>query len=69
MVNIENGQCGLCNHFGEHKTEPQIFQIRSKKEAAENFTAACGHPRHEPLNLLVTANSGCTGFEPASARQ
>jgi hypothetical protein len=66
MVNVQSGQCGLCSHFGENKTEPQIFQIRTKKEAAETFTAACGHPRHEPLNLLVTANSGCSGFEQAA---
>lgn len=69
MVQVEIGQCGLCTHFGEHKSEPQIFQIRSKKEAAENFTAACGHPKHEALNLLVTANSGCAGFAQASAQQ
>lgn len=68
MVHVENGQCGLCSHFGEHKSEPQIFQIRSKKEAVESFTAACGHPKHEALNLLVTANSGCTGFQSAEAR-
>ena len=66
MVHVENGQCGLCSHFGEKKAEPQIFQIRSKKEAAETFTAACGHPRHEALNLLVTANSGCSGFQVAA---
>ena len=69
MVHVETGQCGLCTHFGEHKSEPQIFQIRSKKEAAETFTAACGHPKHEALNLLVTANSGCSGFAQASAQQ
>ena len=68
MVNVEIGQCGLCSHFGEHKSEPQIFQIRSKKEAAESFTAACGHPKHEALNLLVTANSGCSGYQAAEAR-
>ncbi len=67
MVHVENGQCGLCSHFGENKTEPQIFQIRSKKEAAEDFKAPCGHERHAALNLLVTANSGCTGFQPAGA--
>ncbi len=69
MVHVETGQCGLCSHFGEHTSQPQIFQIRSKKEAAETFTAACGHPKHESLNLLVTANSGCSGFDQASAKQ
>lgn len=65
MVHVENGQCRLCGHFGEHTSEPQIFQIRTKKQAAENFAAACGHPKHEALNLLVTANSGCSGFTVA----
>ncbi len=68
MVHIENGQCGLCGHFGEHTSEPLVIQIQSKKEAAESFTAACGHPKHEALNLLVTANSGCSGFAVAAQR-
>lgn len=50
MVHVENAQCGLCSRFSKNRLEPQIFQIRSKEEAVEMFTAACGHPKHEALN-------------------
>lgn len=66
MVNIQNGQCGLCAHFGEsHRQSPQLIQIRTNKSAPEQFADECGHPQHAPLHLKVTANSGCAGFEPA----
>lgn len=69
MIAINDGQCGLCTHFGEHDDShhQQLVQIRTSKQAPETFTEECGHPRHEPLHLLVTANSGCEGFEPAAA--
>ena len=67
MFQVHDGQCGLCTHFGEHHPEhqPQLVQIRSSKQAPENFLEECGHPMHAQLDLLVTANSGCRGFEPA----
>lgn len=66
MLHVQDGQCGVCAHFGEHHSgDQQIVQIRAKKEAPEELREECGHPRHAPLNLLVTANSGCDGFEPA----
>lgn len=66
MLQISDGQCGLCTHFGEsHPTDQQIVQVRTKHQAPENLKEECGHPRHAPLNLMVTANSGCDGFEPA----
>ena len=66
MLKINDGQCGLCNHFGEsHRSEPKLVQIRTGRSAPEQFTDACGHPKHADLKLVVTANSGCAGFEPA----
>src|SRR5690606_40514038 len=69
MITIKDGQCGLCRHFGEHdeQREQQLVQIRTSKSAPETFKEECGHPMHEPLHLVVTANSGCEGFEPAVA--
>ena len=68
MIQINDGQCGLCSHFGEHHAEDQkLVQIRTSKKAPETFKEECGHPTHEKLHLLVTANSGCEGFEPVAA--
>lgn len=68
MLQINNGQCGLCAHFGEsHAKDDKLVQIRTKKSAPEGYVDECGHPKHAALNLRVTANSGCTGFEPATA--
>ena len=66
MIQIHDGQCGLCTHFGEHHPqERQLIQIRLKHEAPENLLEECGHPAHAPLHLKVTPLSGCQGFEPA----
>lgn len=68
MVKVENGQCGLCTHFGENQGNvPQIIQIRARHEAPETFSASCGHPRLSPLHLTVTPTSGCAGFEPVAS--
>ena len=67
MLNIHEGQCGLCTHFGEHseQDQPRLFQIRTSKQAPEELVEECGHPMHAPLHLVVTPISGCQGFEPA----
>jgi hypothetical protein len=66
MVQVQEGQCGLCAHFGEQDPkQPQLIQIRLKHEAPENLVEECGHPAHAPLHLVVTPISGCRGFEPA----
>lgn len=67
MLNLDNGQCGLCKHYGEdHADQPQLVQIRTSKSAPEDYKDECGHPAHEPLKLTVTADSGCKGFEAAA---
>ena len=68
MLQVNDGQCGMCAHFGEHKASdmPKLMQIRTKKQAPEALLEPCGHPRHEPLNLKVTAVSTCDGFTPVN---
>jgi hypothetical protein len=69
MLQVQNGQCGLCTHFGEnHAGDAQLIQIRLKHEAPVQLVEKCGHPAHAKLDLQVTAVSGCTGFEPATAQ-
>ena len=66
MMQIHEGQCGLCSHFGEHHgNDQQLVQIRMKQQAPDDLIDECGHPRHASLNLRVTPISGCDGFEPA----
>ncbi|MEO1008420.1 MAG: hypothetical protein AAFX79_07625 [Planctomycetota bacterium] len=68
MLTITDGQCGKCAHFGENAgDEDKLVQIRISGQAPENFQEPCGHPTLKPLNLTVTATSGCAGFTPAMA--
>ena len=67
MFQVQEGQCGLCTHFGEvgPRDQSQLVQIRASKQAPENFVEGCGHPKHADLRLVVTPISGCDGFQPA----
>ena len=66
MQQVQDGQCGLCSHFGEHHLRDQsLIQIRKSHIAPETLVDECGHPRHASLNLKVTPISGCDGFESA----
>ena len=69
MVSLHDGQCGLCVPCGEtHKPmDKKLIQIHTSKTAPEDFLDDCGHPKHAPLHLKVTAMSGCDGFVPAEA--
>jgi hypothetical protein len=69
MQQVQDGQCGLCTHFGEieHRDEQELVHIRTSRQAPESLTEECGHPQHAPLHLIVTPISGCAGFEPAMA--
>ena len=67
MLSVNNGQCGLCSHFGEdHLADPKLAQIRQTHTAPDDMLDDCGHPRHASLHLKVTPISGCDGFEPAA---
>ncbi|HWV35050.1 MAG TPA: hypothetical protein VNZ55_05410 [Thermomicrobiales bacterium] len=66
MLQIQEGQCGLCVHFGENTSdEPKLIQIRLKHEAPDTLVEPCGLPENAALDLKVTPISGCSGFEPA----
>ena len=66
MTHVEDGQCGLCVHFGEeHPEQDKLVQIRTTHEAPEDFVDECDHPKHAALNLMVTPISRCDGFESA----
>lgn len=70
MSHLNDGQCGLCLHFGENHAGPHmvdVTQIRLTHEAPDTVIDDCGHPKHADLHLKVTPISGCDGFEPASA--
>ncbi len=68
MKTIQDGQCGLCRHFGTHDPDTQkLQQIRISRQAPEDLTEECGLPQNESLHLVVTPISGCEGFEPAAA--
>ena len=68
MMNIHDGQCGMCAHFGEHHSNNQdLVQIRLSHQAPEDMVDECDHPKHAALHLMVTPISGCDGFEPASS--
>lgn len=69
MTHVNDGQCGLCAHFGEHLqlvNEETLTRIRKSHVADETIIAECGHPKNEELHLKVTPVSGCDGFEPAA---
>jgi hypothetical protein len=66
MQHLQDGQCGLCTHFGEsHQLDARLVQLRATHEGPETLVDECGHPRHAPLHLKVTPISGCEGFAPA----
>ncbi len=68
MIALHPGQCGLCTHFGEpHPATPLLTQIHTSKQAPETFLDDCGHPKHAPLHLKVSAMSGCDGFEATAS--
>ena len=66
MEQVQDGQCGLCTHFGEHQKSPVLVTILSSHKADLKVLDDCGHPKHAALHLKVTPISGCDGFVPAA---
>jgi hypothetical protein len=70
MVYVQNGQCGMCVHWGEGADDqPKLLQIRATHEAPDDMVQRCGLAEHAQYNLWVTPTSGCDGFAPAEAQQ
>ena len=68
MSHIQDGQCGLCLHFGENHAGPHdnvLLQIRKTHEAMDTVVDECGLPKNRALHLKVTPISGCDAFEMA----
>ena len=66
MLQVNDGQCGLCLHFGEHHaTQTDLIQLRAERAASEQMIDQCAHPKHASLHLKVTPISSCDGFAPA----
>lgn len=67
MLQVQQGQCGMCVHFGENEPseEPKLIQIRLKGEAPDDLIETCGLPANREIGLKVTPISGCQGFESA----
>ena len=66
-MQVQDGQCGLCGHFGEHHAKTNVLvTILSSKQADAAVLDECGHPKHAALHLKVSPISGCDGFEPAA---
>jgi hypothetical protein len=70
MVTVNDGQCGLCTHFGEgdggKNKSPKLVEILSTHQASEDMVTNCGHPKLQSLHLRVTPVSGCDGFHTAA---
>ena len=67
METVQNGQCGLCSHFGEHHKTGVLISILSSHKADLKIVDECNHPKLADLHLKVTPISGCDGFAPAAA--
>ena len=66
MLNISDGQCGKCAHFGTgNDDEPRLVQIRISGQAEPDVIEPCSHPENEAKGLKVSPISGCGGFTPA----
>ena len=66
MQPVQDGQCGLCTHFGEHHKTDALVSIIASHKAELSVLDECGHPKHADLHLKVTPISGCDGFVPAA---
>jgi hypothetical protein len=67
MQAVHSGQCGLCNHFGEHHAKSSVLvTILTSKKADAAVLDECGHPKHAALHLKVSPISGCDGFVAAA---
>lgn len=67
MSMIQDGQCGLCTHFGEgDMANEKLVTIRTSRQAPETFVETCGLPKYADLHLKVTPISGCDAFRAAA---
>jgi hypothetical protein len=70
MLKLHEGQCGLCEHFGETSgNKNRIVQIRINGQVdpahIDEDIQPCGLPANAAQNLKVTPLGSCQGFTPA----
>ena len=66
MINIHDGQCGTCSHFGADVPEQQLVQIRVNRQAEPDVVGGCGLPGNARVHLKVSAVSSCDQYEAAA---
>ncbi|MEM0982764.1 MAG: hypothetical protein AAGI17_02310 [Planctomycetota bacterium] len=69
MIQLSDGQCGLCEHFGDSNGGDKVVQLRVNGQAPDNvqdLVEPCGHPDNKPRDLKVSPLAGCAGFKRAS---
>lgn len=65
-MKINQGQCGICRHFGEpHSQKEELVKIRTTQEGSEQVLDVCAHPLLARVHLRVSTISGCDEFESA----
>lgn len=67
MLNINDGQCGSCKHFGDGIPQEQLIQIRVNQTANDGTIAGCDLASNASMHLRVSPISSCDGFEAAVA--
>ena len=67
MLNITDGQCGSCKHFGDGIPQDQLVQIRVNHTASDGTVAGCDLASNASMHLQVSPIGSCDGFEAAEA--
>ena len=67
MLQVQQGQCGLCVHLGEKvsREAPKLIQIRLEHQAPDDLVESCGLPSNRAAGPRGTPISGCHGVEAA----
>lgn len=65
MLSIQDGQCGMCAHFGNDQNNQTLVQIRVRGEAPEGYVDQCGLPENASRGLKVAPIGSCAGFQSA----
>lgn len=69
MLKLHDGQCGLCEHFGNGSADQnKIVQLRIKGQVdpdhIDEVIEPCGLPANASRHLKVTPLGSCEGFTP-----
>ncbi|MCH2135459.1 MAG: hypothetical protein MK101_02630 [Phycisphaerales bacterium] len=65
MLNITDGQCGSCSHFGGGIPEEQLVQIRVNHTAQDDVVGGCDLDSNASIHLKVSPIGSCDRYEAA----